>query len=90
MHYLAKFHCSSLNHCRDIVLLSPQSLTSSTSLSLLVSFTPFSMNLVISSLLKKSTLHKDELSNYRPVYNRFVIFKTRKHRQSYRHAEPRW
>jgi len=49
------------------LFLSLQPLTSSTSLSPLVSFTPFWKKIVISPLLKKSSLDKDELSNYRPI-----------------------
>ena len=53
------------------LFLSLQSLTSSTSVSPLASFTQ--KNLLL--LLKKSTLDKDELSNYRPVCNLSVIYK---------------
>jgi len=56
------------------MFLSLQSLTSSTSLSPLVSFTfhPILRESVISPLLKKSTLDKDELSNYHPIISKII------------------
>ena len=66
---------SQLGFSRNVhMFLSLQSLTSSTSL---VSFTFHHIlgESVISPLLKKSTLDKDELSNYHPISNLSVISK---------------
>ena len=56
--------------------LFPQSPILSTCPSSPVSFIPFSKNPLFSPLLKKPTLDKDELSNYRTISNMSLISKT--------------
>jgi len=64
-----------LGFIKNVLLCSSLQLPTLSSLSVLVLSILYLKESIISPLLKKSTFDKDQLSNYRPISNLFVISK---------------